>query len=286
MTAAPRLQRLIVTRPAQEAASWMSALRTAGWPAQALPLIELGEPQDPSIRQDLQRWRRQWKQMDALMFVSAAAAQHFFAGVDRPGADRPSKPRFWAPGPGTARALQQLGIDASRIDAPAADAVQFDSESLWAVVRGQLQAGQRLLIVRGLSRDGLDATPRPAAQAAPVPGLPGNGRDWLIHQCEDAGVQVQACVAYERRAPSLDALALSLLQAGTARGSVWLFSSSEAIDHLQGCAAGADWSQAAALVTHPRIAQRAHEAGFGHVWQTRPALPEVLLALESNWSHP
>lgn len=285
--AAPRLHRLIITRPAQEAAPWVTALQDAGWPAQSLPLMELCEPQDPSTRQELERWRQQWPTMNALMFVSAAAAQHFFAGVERPVLDRSSSPRFWAPGPGTARALQRLGIDAGLIDAPAADAAQFDSESLWAVVQGQLGGGQSLLIVRGLSRESSADTPLQAGQQTPLAQrLPGSGRDWLIQQCEAAGVQVQACVAYERRAPVLDASDQACLRSGAASGSAWLFSSSEALDHLQACADHADWSQAAALATHPRIAQRAREAGFGAVLETRPALADVLRTLESAWSHP
>lgn len=280
------LQRLIVTRPAQEAATWVEALKAAGWPAQSLPLIEVAEPQDPADRAALQQWRQNWPQTDALMFVSAAAVQHFFAGMSPPVAPGAIATRFWAPGPGTARALAQalhrLGLDASRIDAPPPHATQFDSEALWPVVQAQLRPGQRLLIVRGLSRE-------QQATADPVPpsqSLPGHGRDWLIRQCQAAGVQVQACVAYERRTPALDAHARGLIAAATQSGSVWIFSSSEALDHLSGCAPGADWSQATALATHPRIAQRAREAGFGTVLPTRPALPDVLSALESMTSSP
>jgi uroporphyrinogen-III synthase len=281
-----RLQRLIVTRPASEAAQWVAALQAAGWPAQALPLIEVGEPQDPAALAALAHWRQHWPEMDALMFVSAAAVQHFFARVQAPFAGPAVNSRFWAPGPGTARALAQalqpLGVDASRIDAPPADAAQFDSEALWPVVQPQLRPGQQLLIVRGLSRS---AQPVPS-EAPPDPALPGNGRDWLIRQCEAAGVRVQACVAYERRAPVFDAASRALAAQASQAGSVWLFSSSEALDHLASCAPQLDWSQARALATHPRIAQRARAAGFGTVLQTRPALPDVLRALESYKSLP
>jgi uroporphyrinogen-III synthase len=282
MPAPVRLQRLIVTRPAPEAATWVSALQGAGWPAQALPLIEIGEPRSLSARQALAHWRGQWPTMDALMFVSAAAVRHFFAGVaNRPDPAAPT--RFWAPGPGTARvlaqALQGLGLGPERIDAPAPDAPQFDSESLWPVVQPRLRPGQQLLIVRGHSAGA-------AAAASTDPDLPGHGRDWLIEQCQAAGVQVLACVAYERRAPNLDATNRRLLQQGQAPGSVWLFSSSEALEHLQACAPAADWSRASALVTHPRIEQRARDSGFGTVVPTRPALPDVLRALESGWNPP
>lgn len=286
---APRhLRRLIVTRPAQEATAWVAALQTAGWPAQALPLIEVAEPIDPAACAALAHWRGHWQQLDALMFVSASAVQHFFAGAPAPAPDSLLQTRFWAPGPGTARALTQallpLGLPSSRIDAPPADAAQFDSESLWPVVQPQLRPGQQLLIVRGFSRPVQAAEPE--ADAPTDTGLPGHGRDWLIRQCKAAGVLVQACVAYERRAPTWDDAAISQVQAATGSGSLWLFSSSEALDNLLTGAPHVDWSQAAALVTHPRIALRAQAAGFGTVAETRPALPDVLCALESGWSLP
>jgi uroporphyrinogen-III synthase len=277
-----RLQRLIVTRPAPEAATWVSALQAAGWPAQALPLIDIGEPLSATALEALAHWRQHWASLDALMFVSAAAVRHFFAGV-APAPAQPSETRFWAPGPGTARvleqALQQLGLDRSRIDAPPPDAAQFDSETLWPVVQPRLRRGQQLLIVRGLSESAAGPSPTDSE-------LPGHGRDWLIEQCQSAGVRVQACVAYQRRAPQLDAAGLRQVQLGQASGSVWLFSSSEALDHLQACAPGADWSRASALATHPRIEQRARASGFGTVLPTRPALADVLRALESGWNPP
>lgn len=284
---ADRVERLLVTRPAQEAATWVNALASAGWPAQALPLIDIAEPSDPALRGALGQARRHWQDADALMFVSAAAVQHFFQAEVAP----PSgsvRTRFWAPGPGTAkalgRALAPLGVEASHIDSPPVDAAQFDSEALWPVVQPGLRPGQRVVIVRGLSRD---AEPASAADEAAAPStVPGNGRDWLIRQCEAAGVQVSGCVAYERRAPEFEPAARALIASGTGAGSVWLFSSSEALTHLLAAAPGADWRAAAALVTHPRIAERAHQAGFGRVVQTRPALFDVLGALESNWSPP
>lgn len=280
-----RVDRLVVTRPAHEAATWVSALRAAGWPALALPLIDIGEPQDEASRRTLAHWRAHWPELDALMFVSPAAVQHFFRGVAAPAtgapAGTPALPRFWAPGPGTAKALGHaltlLGIDPDRIDSPSADAPQFDSEALWPVVRPQLRPGQQLLIVRGLSRD---------AQAGPAEpdGLPGQGRDWLIRQCEGLGVRVQACAAYERRAPCWDGATQDIVQTARGTGSVWLISSSEALTHLAQSTPAADWGAAQALVTHPRIAERAREMGFGRVVQTRPALSDVLGTLESNWS--
>jgi len=277
------LQRLIVTRPAAEAGAWVAALRAAGWPAWALPLIQITEAHDAATAQALHQARAHWAEMDALMFVSGAAVSHFFAadGAALPAAASAAATgtRFWAPGPGTAhllaQALTRLGLDASRIDAPPADAAQFDSESLWPVVAPQVLAGRRILVVRGASVDAVAAPPNPPT---------GPGRDWLMRQCTAAGALVQACVAYERRAPEWSVATRAQALQAQGAGSVWLFSSSEALDHLLAAELPADWSRAQALVTHPRITERARQAGFGRVLQTRPALPDVLRALESGWT--
>jgi uroporphyrinogen-III synthase len=276
-----RLDRLIVTRPAPDAAAWVNDLREQGWPAQALPLIDIAAPETDSDLQTLRHWRAHWAEADAILFVSGAAVNHFFAeGVARPVLT--TRSRFWAPGPGTARLLAQaiepLGLSPDRIDAPAADADQFDSEHLWPVVSSQLGPGCRVLIVRGSSRGAAD---EPAAAA-----VAGNGRDWLIRQCRAAGAQVEGCVAYARRAPVLSAADRDLIHAAMADGSVWLFSSSEALTPLQALHPAPAWASASALVTHPRIAATAQQAGFGHVMQTRPALTDVVRALESGWTRP
>jgi uroporphyrinogen-III synthase len=275
-----RAQRLIVTRPAAEAAHWVQALLAQGWPAQALPLIHITAPTSAEDRVALQDWRTHWPQVDALMFVSGAAVAHFFATDGVAASPAASSTRFWAPGPGTARqlaqALQALGLTADRIDSPPVDAAQFDSEHLWPVVASQVKAGSRILIVRGAS------TEAPALQGQ----LPGHGRDWLIRQCEAAGARVESCVAYERRPPVLDSAGRALVEQGAQAGSVWLFSSSEALAALTTACPMTRWNAALALVTHPRIAQAARDAGFGRVIESRPSLPDVLRALESECTAP
>lgn len=285
-----RIGRVIVTRPVAEGAHWVQALRASGWPAEALPLIDITEPGDPQVQATLAQHRRQWWQADALMFVSAAAVRHFFArNVVLPPAQQAFTTRFWAPGPGTARVLAQAlanrGLSADRIDSPPADAAQFDSEHLWPVVAAQLHTGSRVLIIRGhsLELDGGRDAFHPTARAA---ALPGTGRDWLIQRCEAAGAWVGACVAYERRAPVLSVAERALIQDDSGAGQLWLFSSSEALTNLQALAPGQDWSAAAALATHPHIAAAARAAGFDQVIESRPALPDVVSALKSWQSSP
>lgn len=271
-----RARRVIVTRPADEAASWVDALRQRGWPVLALPLIGIGAPRDPEALAALQRARAQWRTFDALMFVSAAAVQHFFADSAAL-AGTGGHTRFWAPGPGTARALGTAltahGIDAARIDAPPATSPQFDSEHLWPVVASQMGAGKRLLVVRGASLD---------ADGQAQGGIAGSGREWLMARCRERGAGVEACVAYARSVPAWSEAQRAQALAATGADSLWLFSSSEALSHLRSLLPGTDWSAARALCTHERIAQAARDTGFGQVVSSRPALDDVLRGLESQ----
>lgn len=263
-----------------EAQAWVSALQAQGWPAHALPLIHLGPPDTSDERARLEHWRTHWSQADAILFVSGAAVSHFFAaGVASPVPNL--RTRFWAPGPGTARLLAQaldtLGMDADRIDSPAADAAQFDSEHLWPQVATQVGPGRLVLIVRGAS---------PGRSMPDVSDVAGNGRDWLIRQCLALGAQVEGCVAYVRRPPGFTLADEALIRSASEAGSAWLFSSSEALLPLRDLQPSPDWSHTTALVTHPRIGENAREAGFTRVLVTRPALSDVLSALESTWNRP
>jgi uroporphyrinogen-III synthase len=275
---AARVQRVVVTRPEPDATRWVQALRERGWNAEAWPLLRIAEPHDDAEREQLAHWRQAWPTQDALMFVSAAAVQRFFADAMAPG---PGHARFWAPGPGTARALSEalwaLGIGDERIDTPPREAAQFDSEHLWPVVAAQMAPGRRLLVVRG----GSDADGE-AETAGAEGSLPGQGREWLIARCRAAGAEVQACVAYRRERVVPEGAALDRLQAFSGEGQVWLLSSSEALQSLQG-----RWpvgARAVALATHPRIAEAARALGFAEVITARAALADVVRALESRAS--
>ena len=129
-------------------------------------------------------------------------------------------------------------------------------------------AGQLVLIVRG-SYDG--------SQHAG-----GNGRHWLATQLQAASLDVDFVAVYERQAPAWSQEQTALAQAALADGSVWLFSSSQAVMHLRNKFGVSALSGRAALATHPRIAQAAQQAGFAPVKQCRPALADVVASLESN----
>lgn len=258
--------RVIVTRPAREAVRWVQALGARGIDAVALPLIDIApEPWAGALAQA----RAQLGSYHAAMFVSANAA-HGFLGSDRPlspanQALAAIETRAWATGPGTTQALLSAGWPAARLDAPPTEAAQFDSEALWARVRGQVRPGLRVLIVRGGDAD---------AQLA--------GRPWLAEQLHAAGAQVDQVVAYRRAAPRLDDARRALAAAAAQDGSRWLFSSSEAVANLRAALPAQAWAGAVALATHPRIAQAAREAGFGDVRTVAPSVAAVAASIESR----
>lgn len=248
---------VLVTRPREEAQRWVDQLQAAGVPAEALPLIDISPVLDAAALAAL------WQQLDrcaALMFVSGNAVGQFFAGAPRPW---PPQLRCLAPGPGTARALRAQGVPAALIDSPPEQAAQFDSEALWQVIAGRPWQGQRVLIVRGLSGEEAGSS----------------GRDWLAQQLRALGAEVEAVAVYRRGAPRFDDRQRARMAAAQDDGSLWLFSSSEAIGHLP---ADLDWRRAQALATHPRIAEAARRAGFGRVVQSRPTLADVLASIEST----
>lgn len=231
--------RVIVTRPAAQAQAWVPRLQALGVDAVSLPLLGI-EPAP-----DVQAVRTAWQQLPQqafVMFVSANAVAHFFAACPE-GRTWPAGTGAGSTGPGTSTALRAADVPPDLIAEPDPSG-PFDTEALWRRIADRPWAGRQVLVVRG---DG--------------------GRDWLAEQWRAAGATVQFVAAYRRVAPDLGGPAAQLLQSALASPDrhVWHFSSSEAIEHLVQARPQADWPAAAALATHPRIAQAARRAGFGRV---------------------
>lgn len=244
------LGRVIVTRPGREAQTWADALQARGVPCETLPLIEIAALPDPK---DLaQSWRDVPRHM-ALMFVSANAVRFFMAA--RPANQPMPRCRAWSTGPGTRAALLAAGWPEDLIDSPGEDAPQFDSEALWALVAQRVQAA----VAAGLSRPSMLIVRGADARGQLA------GRDWLAQQLESAGLAVLQTVAYVRQAPVLTPAQQSLARQAVCDGSAWLFSSSEAAQHLLMACPDLPLAQAWALATHPRIAQRLQASGWGRV---------------------
>jgi len=250
-----RPPRVVVTRPAAQAEVWVERLRARGIAAESVPLIEIAPGDDAAAL------AARWSELAScrlVVFVSANAVLHFFAA--RPAAIAwPEGLDAAAPGSGTAEALRAAGRPAASIVTPAVDAAQFDSEALWARLRGRDWRGARVLVVRG---DG--------------------GRDWLGERLREAGAQVDAVSAYRRLAPAFTGAERARVEALADEADVvWLFSSSEAIGNLERALGAARWHGARAIATHPRIAARARALGFGRVIEAGPGIDAVVACIQS-----
>jgi uroporphyrinogen-III synthase len=248
--------RVIVTRPAAQAVAAVRQLQARGFDAVALPLIEIAGVSDAAPL------RAAWGSLASrrlVVFVSVNAVLRFFAACPVATA-WPGARLAAAPGPSTAAALRTAGVDPAVVIEPAKDAAQLDSEALWQRLGERDWRGASVLVVRG---DG--------------------GRDWLAGQLAAAGAVVDAVTAYVRRSPAFDAAARRIVDAATAapRAHVWLFSSSEAIAHLEANAGAGRWGDSLAIATHPRIAARARQAGFAAVREARPGLDDVIACIQS-----
>lgn len=264
--------KVVVTRPEPDAAPWVQALRERDHDVLPLPLMVIAGPRH------IQPLQQAWQHLGdyhAVMFVSGNAVRHFFAAAPSHTSTSmalwPTTIRAWATGPGTRRALLAQKLSPSQVDAPDATVGQFDSEALWLQVGSGVAPGQRVLIVRGT-----DETAPDAANSAGV------GRDWLTRQLIHSGAQVDTVVSYQRQPPRWNPHQQAQARQAATDGSVWLLSSSEAVGHLVQALPQQSWHSALALATHPRIAQAATQAGFGVVWESRPALAEVIASIESK----
>ncbi len=260
---------LVLTRPAADSMRWAVALRAAGIRVHVLPLLEIVPPDDPT---PLRQARAALSRYAAVFFVSSNAVRHFFepdvAGALVNAALFATNTRAWAPGPGTAATLRAAGVRPDRIDQPAPDAAQFDSESLWRGVQNKLQLGQRVLIVRGLGRRGELV-----------------GRDWLAQQLKQAGILVEQVGAYQRRAPCWQDADRALAQTALRAHACWLFSSAEAAGNLKlllNAEQRAELIFASAIATHPRVVRATQTAGFTVVRESQPTVASVLASIKSQ----
>jgi uroporphyrinogen-III synthase len=243
---------LIVTRPRPQCEAWLARLAALGVQATALPLIEILPARDVAPVQAA------WAALataDVAVFVSPNAVEQFFARAG--GAAWPAHTLAACVGPGSAQALAAHGVPAALIVQPAADAASLDSEHLWQQLAPRRDwAGARALLLRG---DG--------------------GREWLAERLSEAGARVEAVTVYHRSGPHFDAAERALLAdvLGRPAAHAWLFSSAEAVGHLQGLPLAGQ----RAIATHPRIAEAARAAGFHPVVLARPDPEAVTQALKA-----
>lgn len=250
-----RRPRLVLTRPQQQAQEWLARLQALGVEALSLPLLAI-EGGDGSEA------RAAWQALpeaSLAFFVSPNAVACFFAQRP-PQQPWPADCMAACVGPGSAKALAEAGVPPALIVQPPAEAASLDSEHLWPQLSGHDWTGRRVLLLRGEG-----------------------GRDWLADRLREQGAApILSFHVYRRCCPVLlpDEQALLAHILAAPQDHVWLFSSAEAIGHLQSLApTGQDWGRARCLATHMRIAERARALGLGHVVLTRPEAEAVAGAL-------
>lgn len=238
--------RIIITRPQPECHVWVEAMRSQALPAIALPLIDIGPV--PFTWNASARY-------DAVVFVSRSAVEGFYQSQN---VANLLAARCLVTGLGTRAALIQHGLAVERIDSPSVDSAQFDSEALWQLIGQRDWAAKRVCVARGSN----------------YLGEP-EGRSWLADKLIDAGASVDFLTTYQRRLPVLNEVTSAILQ-NPKPSDVWVFSSSQAVQHLKILVPSQDWSQSRATATHDRIFITAKGAGFGEVVMTRPVLADVM----------
>lgn len=252
--------RLIVTRPAAQAAVWVSRLHELGVDAAALPLIAVAPPADAAPLH--QAWDR-LAGYALVMFVSPNAVRGFFDAAR--GASWPAGPMAASTGPGTTASLLAAGVAGDRIVAPPGDAASFDSEALWSRLAAQPWPGRQVLIVRGEE-----------------------GRDWFAETLRRHGAGVDFVAAYRRVEPVFGPDEQALLAAACAEPArhCWHFASSQAVATLLSHAPGRSWASASALASHERIVATVRAAGFGRVDRVGVRPEEVAAHLHRSGAVP
>jgi uroporphyrinogen-III synthase len=161
-------RRIVVTRPAQQAAALLEALRAVDAEPLFFPVIEIVPLTDVS---PLHALADKLSDYDFAFFVSANAVEQTLAIIPR--GSWPASLRIVTVGPGSARALQSHGFD--NVMLPAS---QFDSEGVLDLPALQTQAvaGKRVLILRG-----------------------NGGRELLAQGLIERGARVDVQTCYQRR---------------------------------------------------------------------------------------
>jgi uroporphyrinogen-III synthase len=238
--------RIVITRPARQAAGLAQQVAALGGKPVMFPAIVILPPADRSA---LDRAQRDLGQYDYAVFVSANAVEY---GVGDP-ASWPKHLVALAPGPGTIAALAAVGIGNARMPA-----TTMDSEGLLALPELADVTDKRVVIYRG-----------------------SGGRELLGESLAGRGAKVDYVECYRRAKPYGD---FGTMAAAWQAGEIdaLTLTSSEGLDNLWELFDGASRPSIAAtpsFVPHARIAERARTLGFSRVVVTAPTDAGLLASL-------
>jgi len=159
---------VLVTRPAHQAAGLCRLIKQCNGRPLPFPALEILPPEAPEAA--LQLLQQQW---DLAVYISPNAVG--FAQTLSPSGKLPEAEQIAVVGRGSARALQQTGVEPDLVPE------RFDSEGLLALPQLQEVAGRRILIVRGQG-----------------------GRPLLGDTLTQRGAEVQYAEVYRRAQPTVD----------------------------------------------------------------------------------
>jgi uroporphyrinogen-III synthase len=282
------MPQVVLTRPQPESHTWIQQLCASGFNAVNWPLIDIIGHTEQNKLDELLGTLPQFK---ALMFVSSSAVEHFMSHDALKRILINSETACWATGPGSAQTLMRLGIKPARIITPNPDAKQFDSKHLWLEIKDTVHPEDQILFVKGLDQDAeLESGLMISSSKAPhvlqtLSDFAPSGSNWLIHKLQDMGLTVQCLHVYARTSPVWSDSQKALAKETLKNQSVWVFSSSIAIENLTLLLPDQDWSNARAIATHERIAEKAKQLGWGVVLTSRPTPNDVLTLLKSIESY-
>jgi uroporphyrinogen-III synthase len=220
---------ILITRPARQAAGLARKIDALGGTPIVFPAIVILPPADAAA---LARAQAALAGYDFAVFVSANAVEYGAPDPRR----WPAALVAFAPGPGTAEALADVGIADVRVPA-----TTFDSDGLLALPELTDVAGKRVLILRG---DG--------------------GREQLGDALRERGARVDYVACYRRAKPRSGAAGLAEAFAERRIDAVTI-TSSEGLDNLWEIVDAVTrdvWRACPTFVPHPRIALHARALGL------------------------
>lgn len=222
---------ILVTRPAHQAGALAAGILAAGGHPILFPVLEIRDVEDP---EPLRNVIARLDTFDLAVFVSPNAVHRVMPLISQAKA-LPAQLQFAVVGKGSARALQEYGIQKSIMPSS-----RSDSEALLELDALRQMQGRRVVIFRG-----------------------DTGRELLGETLVQRGAVVEYITCYRRIRPQTD-LAAVLASPGNAIHAV-VVTSSEGLRNLYDMAGGCHraWLERTPLfVSHERIAAAARELGI------------------------
>ena len=244
-------RRIVLTRPAHQAAPLAELIRQAGGEPLLFPVIEIADVEDAApLNAQIDRL----DEFDRAFFVSPNAVHKAMTAITARRA-LPARLLYAAVGRGSVRALNKFGV--TEVAAPA----RFDSEALLEMPGLADVAGQRFIIFRGVG-----------------------GREVLRDALTSRGAYVEYAECYRRLLPRASGAPLLVAWRAHAVRAV-IVTSSEGLHNL--CtlvgAEGLPFLQRTPIfVPHARIVATARELDFAEIVQTAQGDDGIMTGLR-HW---